>query len=184
MLFRSITQQVISYDVGFGQSSRVNTLASDLFSPDIARDIEEMIRSVEDTINMEATVSKIEKLMEKTSDETELANLQQRLDAAKKAQTLLDDKMQKNFENGITKMQGHLDQANTALTTVGNRSSRVELVENRLSSQETNFKTLSSENEDADITEVAVQLSSVELSYQAALMATAKITQTSLLNYL
>ena len=92
--------------------------------------------------------------------------------------------MQKDFESGISRTQGYLDRTNTALTTVGNRSARVELVANRLSSQQTSFQTLSSDNEDADLTEVAVRLSSVQLSYEAALMATGKIAQTSLLNYL
>ena len=119
-----------------------------------------------------------------TSIEAVQKQLQVRLDAVNKSLTYLTNKMQRDFESGITRTQGYLDRANTAMTTVGNRSARVELVENRLSSQETSFKTLSSENEDADITEVAVQLSSVELSYQVALMATGKIAQTSLLNYL
>jgi flagellar hook-associated protein 3 FlgL len=67
---------------------------------------------------------------------------------------------------------------------VGNRASRVKLVENRLSSQTTTFKTLQSENEDADATEVAVQLSSAQVSYQAALMATSDMIKETLLNYL
>ena len=84
----------------------------------------------------------------------------------------------------MTKAQGHLDLANSALTATGNRGSRVELVSNRLAKQQTNFKTLSSENEDVDITEVTVNLRSVELAYNASLMATGKIAQTTLLNYL
>ncbi|MGN0132262.1 MAG: flagellar hook-associated protein FlgL [Lachnospiraceae bacterium] len=178
------TRQIIAYDVGFGQEVRVNTLANEVFTHDIGRDLEEMIANVEAVIDMEDTVSRLESLIENTTDETEKEKLQQKLDAANKSLTYLQDKMQKDFEGGITRTQEYLARTNTALTTVGNRSARLELVENRLSSQETSFKTLSSENEDADITEVAVQLSSVELSYQAALMATGKITQTSLLNYL
>ena len=50
--------------------------------------------------------------------------------------------------------------------------------------QKTTFETLKADNEDADITEVAVQLGSAEVTYEAALMATGKIMQTSLLNYL
>lgn len=178
------TRQIISYDVGFGQEIRVNTLANEVFTHEIGRDLEDMIANVEAVIDMEEAVSKLEDLIEKETDDTNKKKLQEKLDAANKSLTYLEDKMQKDFESGISRTQGYLDHTNTALTTVGNRSARVELVENRLSAQETNFKTLSSENEDADITEVAVQLGSVELSYQAALMATGKITQTSLLNYL
>ena len=53
-----------------------------------------------------------------------------------------------------------------------------------MKSQKTTFETLKSENEDIDITEVAIQLSSAELTYQAALMATGKVSQTTLLNYI
>ena len=123
-------------------------------------------------------------MIDKSTDEAEKKDLQLRLDAVNKSITYLTDKMQKDFESGITRTQGYLDKTNTALTTVGNRSARVELVANRLSSQQTSFQTLSSDNEDADLTEVAVRLSSVQLSYEAALMATGKIAQTSLLNYL
>lgn len=51
-------------------------------------------------------------------------------------------------------------------------------------SQQTTFETLKSENEDADITEIAIKLNSAELTYNASLMATGKIMQTSLLNFI
>lgn len=175
------SNQFISYDVGFNQNVRVNTLASELFSTDLSRDVDDIVGSIEDVIAMEKNIATLKKMLEQ---DPENADLQQRLDAANKAGTFLNDKMQKLFEGGITKMQNHLDLANSALTANGNRSSRVELVSNRLAKQETNFKTLASENEDVDMTEVAVNLSSVELAYQAALMATGKISQTTLLNYL
>ena len=53
-----------------------------------------------------------------------------------------------------------------------------------MQNQKTTCETLKSENEDIDITEVAIQLSSAELTYQAALMATGKVSQTTLLNYI
>jgi flagellar hook-associated protein 3 FlgL len=53
-----------------------------------------------------------------------------------------------------------------------------------MQNQKTTFETLKSENEDVDITEVAIQLTSAELTYQAALMATGKVAQMTLLNYI
>nr|MBQ8253054.1 hypothetical protein [Lachnospiraceae bacterium] len=175
------SNQFISYDVGFNQDVRVNTLASELFSTNLSRDVDDLINAVEDVKAMEENVATLETMIKSDPDNQELKD---RLAAAKKANTFLTDKMQKLFEANISNMQGHLDLANTALTATGNRSSRVELVANRLAKQEVNFKTLSSQNEDVDLTEVAVNLSSVELAYQAALMATGKISQTTLLNYL
>lgn len=175
------SNQFISYDVGFNQDVRVNTLASELFSTNLSRDVDDIVTAIEDVQAMEKNISVLEDML-KTDPENQ--ELKDRLAAAKKANTFLTDKMQKLFEKNIANMQGHLDLANTALTATGNRGSRVELVANRLAKQEVNFKTLSSQNEDVDVTEVAVNLSSVELAYQAALMATGKISQTTLLNYL
>ena len=48
---------------------------------------------------------------------------------------------------------------------------KLDLIQNRLMSQKTNFENLESENENVDVTEVAVKLTSAELTYEAALMA-------------
>ncbi len=53
-----------------------------------------------------------------------------------------------------------------------------------MQSQKTTFETLQSENEDIDIAEVIIHLSSAKLTYEAALMATGKVAQTSLLQYI
>ena len=53
-----------------------------------------------------------------------------------------------------------------------------------LRSQTTTGKTLQADNEDADLAETATNLSTAELTYQAALMATGKIMKTSLMNYI
>lgn len=179
-----LTQQYINYDIGFGQEIRINTNASEVYTHDIKRDLEDLIASVEDVISMENTVATLKEKINNTTNDGDKATLQTILDAANKALTFLEDKMQKTFESGIGKTQNYLNRTNTAMTNIGNRSARVELVENRLSSQQTSFETLTSDNDDADVTEVAVQLSSVEMTYQAALMATGKITQTTLLNYI
>jgi len=121
---------------------------------------------------------------DKTKSDSELEDINAELAAAKKAQTYLTDQLQKTFSKYITKMQGYLDVADEALTQMGNRGAQLDLVKNRLSDQQTTFKELQSNNEDADATEVAVQLSSAQVSYEAALMATGKMIQTTLLNYL
>lgn len=143
--------------------------------------MDDLISAIGDVDTMEKNISTLKDMLKKDPDNAEL---QERLDAANKSYTLMNDKMQKLFESSMTKAQGHLDLANSALTATGNRGSCVELVSNRLAKQQTNFKTFSSENEEVDITEVTVNLRSVELAYNASLMATGKIAQTTLLNYL
>ena len=135
-------------------------------------------------VNLETTISDIEKKMSTTTNQTELDILQGQLDAANKAFTYQKDIAQKRFEQGITAMQGYLNDTSLAITNNGTRSSKLALIESRLQNQKTTFETLQSQNEDIDITEVAINLESASTTYEAALMATSKIMQNTLLNYL
>ena len=180
-----VEKHVIEYDIGMNQTIRINTTADEVFTHAIGRDVDDLINVMQSVIDMENTVKKLESMSENavyTPDELKTINKQ--LDAANKALSSLMEKAQKMFESGITKMQGHLDMANLAVTNCGTRSKKLELVTTRLMSQKTNFETLESENENVDITEVAIQLSSAELTYEAALMATGKIMKTSLMDYI
>ena len=51
-------------------------------------------------------------------------------------------------------------------------------------SQQSTFKDLQQSNEGIDMSTVAVQLASAELTYEASLKATSKILQNSLMNYI
>ena len=53
-----------------------------------------------------------------------------------------------------------------------------------LMSQKTSFEELQSENENIDLSDAAIELQGANMAYEAALMATGKILQTSLVNYL
>ncbi len=81
-------------------------------------------------------------------------------------------------------MQKALDTANLAVTENGTKSKRLDLINTRLMSQTTTFKTLQSENEDIDLAETITQLTSAQTTYEASLMATGKISQSSLMNYI
>lgn len=176
-------RQDIEYDIGFNQTIRVNSTADECFQHGIGREADDLINSMQDVLDVEKVIADIKKRME-TTDGDNLEILERQLQAAEKAYTLAKDKAQKLFEQGITTFQGYLDDANLCVTNCGNRSSKLELVKNRMQSQKTTFETLKSENEDVDITEVAIQLSSAELTYEAALMATGKVMQTTLLNFI
>ena len=176
-------RQEIEYDVGFNQKIRVNSTADECFQHAIGRCVDDLAVAMEDVINIERVKNSISnKLKLATGTDAEL--LQQQLDAADKAYTLAKDKCQKLFESSISKVQGFLDDANVAITNCGTRSSKVELIKNRMQNQKTTIETLKSENEDVDITEAAIQLNSAELTYQAALMATGKVMQNTLLNFI
>lgn len=178
-------KQAIEYDVGMNQTIRVNTTADEVFTHAIGRDVDDLIGVMQEVNELVDKISQLEKLKEaNAADPAKVETIQNQLDAANKAKTYLDEKRESMFQSSITKMQGHLDKVNYATTACGTRSKKLELIENRLMSQKTSFETLQSENEDVDLSEVAIQLSGAEMTYEAALMATGKILQTNLVNYL
>ncbi|MDE5748958.1 MAG: hypothetical protein K2I21_15455, partial [Acetatifactor sp.] len=176
-------RQDIEYDVGFNQTIRVNSTADECFKHSIGREVEDLVNAMQDVVDTEKIVEDMKALLEKAS-EADKPDIQKKLDVA---QTVLNEKKgktQRMFEHGITLMQGHLDEANLSLTNIGTRTKKLELIENRMQSQKTTFEELQSENEDIDIAEVIINLSSAKLTYEAALMATGKVAQTSLLQYI
>lgn len=184
-----VEKQAIEYDVGINQTIRVNTTADEVFTHAIGRDVDDLINVLNSVIEMEATISRLGSIKDGLDNSdpdyaSKLEILNNQIDASNKAFTYLKEKSQKMFERGITKMQDHLNTVNEATTACGTRERKLSLIQNRLMSQKTNFETLESENENVDITEVAIQLSSAELTYQAALMSVGKILQTSLMNYI
>lgn len=179
----NIEKQVIEYDVGFNQTIRVNSTADECFRHGIGRAVDDLVQAMQDVLDLEAVKTKITGLQENVTG-TDADILSKQMEAVEKALTLSKDKCQKLFENGITTFQGYLDDANLCITNCGTRSSKLELIENRMKSQKTTFETLKSENEDIDITETAIELKSAAMTYEAALMATGKVMQTTLLNYI
>ncbi|MBR4530160.1 MAG: hypothetical protein IKO80_07775 [Lachnospiraceae bacterium] len=176
----------MGYDVGYNQVIDVNTLASDVFTTDVRRSMDDLTAALEKLQTLETTISQIKDHME-GRDETSVPPLSQfraELAAAEKAQTFLREDLQEQLEHKITEMQRALDVANLAVTQNGTRSRRLELIQNRLMNQTTTFKTLQSDNEDIDMAETATNLSTSQTVYNAALMATGKISQTSLMDYI
>ncbi len=177
--------QDIYYNVGFNQTIQVNTHADEVFTHGAQRDMDDFTIYLKQLKDAEAKISNIEdKMKEYDEDSEEYENLQKQLDAMNKAYTYIRDNVQTKFENQITRYQKYIDDTNVAVTNNGTRGSRLDLISDRLMNQKATFKDLQSNNEDVDVTEVAVQLKSSELTYEAALMATSKIMQTNLMNYI
>ncbi|MBR1861052.1 MAG: hypothetical protein IJ796_04225 [Lachnospiraceae bacterium] len=179
-----VEKQSIEYDVGFNQTIRVNSTADESFNLGIGREVDDLVNALQKVINLEDLKSSIEKKISQTTNSYDLDTLNNQLVACEKALTYEKDVCQKRFEKGITSFQGYLDDTSLAITNVGTRSSKLELIESRMQNQKTTFETLKSQNEDIDITEVAIQLSSAEMTYEASLTATGKIIQNTLLNYI
>ncbi|WP_022773623.1 flagellin N-terminal helical domain-containing protein [Butyrivibrio sp. AE2015] len=174
----------IAYDVGFAQSVVVNTTADAVFTTSVKRDVDDLDNMINELKQMSGTLKALNEKLEVTTDETVKEKLKIEIEAAQKAYDSQRTTLQKEFEHKITSMQRALDTANLAVTENGTRSKRLDLVSTRLMSQTTTFKTLQSDNEDIDIAETVTQLTSAQVTYEASLMATGKISQSSLINYI
>lgn len=178
-------KQIISYDVGSNQSIRVNTNADEVFTHNIGRDVDEVVAMLDEYAALEETYNTVNDMIKSEKYEgDELEQLESQLAALDKARNMAKAKVQSRCEALITDFDGYLEQTSLAQTNVGSRESRLLLIQNRLGSQQTNFQELVSENEDADVTELAIRLSSVELTYEAALSSISYVMQTTLLDFI
>lgn len=178
-------KQVIAYDVGYNQTIEINTTADEVFTHDLNRDITDLVNALNSLQDVYASKLDLENELKNMKDtDPNYKLLTKQVDAINKAYDYVRENMHTKLEQAISKTQSYLDSTNVAVTDNGTRLSRLELIDNRLTEQKTTFRTLQSENEDVDIADVATQLTSAELTYSASLMATGKILQTTLMNYI
>ncbi len=179
----NVEKQIIEYDVSFNQRLQVNTTADEAFNPGIVREVDDILRALEDMDKVENVKNVLSTMLENAT-EAEKPEFQKLYDAAEKAYTLARENLKNLFGSGITAIQNYLDQVNVATTNSGARAARLDLVKSRMMDQKTTFEELKSTNEDVDIAETAVKLQSAEMTYNASLMATSKIMKTSLMDYI
>ena len=175
--------QNIEYTVNFGQKLKVNTEGKDVFSHDIIRDVDELLNCVTLVSQIETNIANIEKKIA-ASEGVEKERLETVKEALEKEYALAEDVMQKRFEEGITEFQNHQQKFDLAVTEVGNRGVRLKLNKERLTSQQTNLEELKSKNEDADLPETAILLTTAKDVYEASLSAAAKLTGNNLLDFI
>ncbi len=174
----------IAYDVGYTQAVVVNTTADEAFTTSVMRDVEDLSKLLDDMKQLNSTIKTLQNKLTDNLDDNTKAKINSEISAAQKAYGYLREEIQKEFEHKITSFQKALDTVNIAVTGNGTRSKRLDLVTQRLMTQTTTFKELQSENEDIDLAEAATKLTTAQVIYEASLMATGKISQSSLINYI
>lgn len=178
--------QSISYEISFNQSITINTNANEVFTHDICRDVDELIIATQRVIDADSELDELKTMAADTTRYTEdqIKEFNSRIDAMTKKRDLLADNMQKMFSKGLTTFGEYADRNNMVLTEVGSTRKRLELTKERMSEQLSSFKELADENININLTDTAIDLSNAELALEAARMATGKIAQQSLLNFL
>lgn len=177
--------QEISYTVNFEQKLKVNTQISDVIGRDLIRNVDDMINCLQ---NVEAAQAKVDEIQEMIDSGrytgTVLENLQTHMESAEKELTLQRGILQDILEAGVGQTQKYEESITVAVTDLGNRGRRLELIKERLASQQTNFEDLKATNEKISESDALLDLTAAKLAYESALTATGQISQISLLNYL
>ncbi len=185
IIFDEHRQEMI-YTVGTNQNIQINTSAEDVFETQIAREVDDVLSAISTFNSAQEKVDRLKEMQEDTTtygaaDQEKISRL---LDAANKELEIAKNKLQNTYEKAISAFGAFHEKANLSATTCGTVDNRLTLISNRLQEEKLTVTTLASENEDVDITNVAVDVKEAELVYNAALMATGKIGQHSLMDYI
>ncbi len=178
--------QDVYYSVGSDQKIGININADELFDSQIIRQADDIIKAIEEYNETEDKVNRLKNMKENASSYSteEMEKIDILIDAANKELDIAKNKLQSVYEKGIDAFGQYHYQATLASTSCGTINNRLTLINNRLQEEQSAVKTLASENENVDITHVAIEVSDAEQIYNSALMATGKIGQHTLLSYL
>ncbi|TDQ36930.1 flagellar hook-associated protein FlgL [Aureibacillus halotolerans] len=89
-----------------------------------------------------------------------------------------------DLDGVLNDIDDHLETVISARAEVGAKTNRIELVGERMNSQQLFAKTVLSENEDVDIEKVITELKTQETVHRAALAVGARVIQPSLIDFL
>lgn len=178
-------KQNIDYEINFGQKMTVNTNISDVVGNNFARTIDNVLAIVNEVSDLEKQISDAEKFL----SSQDITNAQKEALTSLKTQletqlTIKNKMMTNSFEEALDKMKGYQSKVNTANANLGSRYSRLEMVEERLTGQYSEYEELLSENIDVDLVETYVNLTSANSVYESSLSTSAKIAKNSLLDFI
>lgn len=178
-------KQQIQYEINYNQKLTINTEGTDAISHKIGRDIDDILKSVDDVIQVEKKITEVKKRLEdKNLTDDQVSRYEKMLEQFQTELDLKKDVMQTTFARGITSSNKEQDRVNIAVADLGSRMFRLKLTENRLSSQKVDFKELMSKNEDVDIVDTIINFNAARMIYNSSLSAASKIVQNTLLDFL
>lgn len=178
-------KQAIRYEVNYNQRLTINTEGSDAISHKIGRDIDDILKSVDDVIHTEGKIEEVKKRIKDSNlTDADVLRYEKMLDQLETELVLKKEVMQTAFSKGITSSNKEQDRVNVAMADLGSRQYRLRLTENRLSSQRVEFKELLSKNEEVDMVDTIINFNAAHMIYNSSLSAASRVVQSSLLDFL
>lgn len=176
--------QKIQYEVNFSQMLTVNTLGKNAIPLSITSKIDELIQNVNEVFDMETELAEVEKLIGSETDKTKLEALNQLKEQLTTEQTLKTKVLQNAFGSGLTMTQKAEETVNIALSNHGSRYLRLQLTQDRLENQKTDFKEMLDNNDLVDLEDAIINYKSAELVYNASLSCASTVVKRTLLDFL
>lgn len=192
-------EQDICYEVNFAQNLKVNTMANETLNGTFARVFDNIMAAVNDAYNTQQEIDNVDLLLARTDNTDDVTEALGALREQLETELILKKSMlQKAFSNGMAGVKEAQDgtkaanddgtvskiSVSIATTSLGSRYTRLELIENRLTEQETSFTEILTNNEHVNIEDAIINYNAAENTYNASLSAASKVVQNSLLNFL
>ena len=184
-----IKDQFIEVQVGAGITVKINALATDIYdendynalrggsSDPLGKKGYTEFQRILDTLNSKIDIDVDRNgTMKRWNEMTDEEKLEWEKDPANDLRVMM--------EKNIKTIEDYQSKLSVQETDMGVRSKRVELVNTRLEDDKVNYKSVMSENEDANIAEVMMNLNTANAAYMASLNVGMKITQITLADYL
>lgn len=192
-------EQDIYYEVNFGQKLKVNTMANEALDSSLARVIDDIMNAVNDAYNTQQSIDSVDLMLEDDSISSDKRSALEALKEQLETElTLKKAVIQEAFSNGMVGVKQAQDgtkvadedgnvkkiSVSIATTSLGSRYTRLELIENRLTDQETTFTEILDQNESVNLEDAIINYNSAEVTYNASLSAAAKVVKNSLLDFI
>lgn len=178
-------EQPIRYEISFNQTLQVNVQGSNVFTHDMARDLDDIVNAVNTVADIENKISQLQFMYDSAEeDSTERKKIQVLIDNCKRELDFAKDESESRFASALTKYENHATYLGMARADVGSREIRLELVAERLETQQKTVKELQSVNEQVNTAEIAVEYRQAESIYDASLAAAAKVVKNKLIDFI
>ncbi|MBQ6090029.1 MAG: flagellar hook-associated protein FlgL [Lachnospiraceae bacterium] len=177
--------QKIAFEINFNQQMAINIQGREAFRHSLGRTVDDIVQAISDVDRVKDEIEEVKLAMkDDTLTDEQVAKLNDILSVLNTELDLKDGIMRQAYAKALTAMSNEEDRVNVATADIGTRYNRLELTESRLSTQQTEFTDLLSQNEDADLVDTVVNYNAMQTVYNASLSSAAKVVQNTLLDFL
>lgn len=181
----TVQEQDITYEINFNQRLAINVQGRDAFKHSLGRAIDDIVKSLEEADAVKKQISQVDKLLsDPTITDAQKTQLEDIKKILKEELQLKESVSRETFSRGLSAMDNEENTVNAATSDIGTRYKRLELTQDRLSTQQVEFTDLLSQNEDADLVDTIVNYNAANTVYNASLQAAGKVVKNTLLDFL